>query len=611
METPARKVLRETFGFHEFRAPQEDIIEHLIAGNDAFVLLPTGSGKSLCYQIPALVRPGMALIVSPLQALMDNQVAALRSNGVKASAFHSGLTTKQANIVRTELERGELKLLYVSPERLMNEWFPELLSKLEIALIAVDEAHCVSAWGHDFRPEYLRLREVFKHHPGVPRIALTATADVPTRADIVARLDMRQARSFHTGFDRPNIRYRIVIKSDPHEQLWRFLREGHEGSTGIVYRTTRDAVEETAEWLARKGLKAVPYHAGMPDRERSKNLTRFLEEDGVVMVATIAFGMGIDKPDVRFVAHLDLPKNVEGYYQETGRAGRDGLASEAWMAYGMKDLMVHLRFIDSSDADDAYKRILRTKLNALLAICETTGCRRQAILGYFGQNLAEPCGNCDTCLEPVQGWDATIAAQKALSAMVRTGGWFGNRHVIDVLRGEKTDKVAERHHHELPTFGVGKDLAEKTWTSVIRQLVANGYAAPPPERAWSLMPTETGMEVLRGKRTVQMREESVTVKKTAKVKKRGKSVATYASAAGESDEDIGLYEKLRSLRGTIAKSMGVPPYVVFSDATLRDMVRKRPTDLRGFLEVDGVGPTKAQRHGDEFLAILGGSGDMG
>jgi ATP-dependent DNA helicase RecQ len=554
----------------------------------------------LCFQIPALVRPGIAIVVSPLQALMDNQVSALRQNGVKAGAYHSGLSSAEASKVRSALEFNELDLLYVSPERLLTDWFLELLSEKKVSLFAIDEAHCVSQWGHDFRPEFLQLARVLAQHPGVPRIALTATADAPTQADIMERLGMQSAHVFRTGFDRPNIRYRIVNKKDPHEQLLRFVRDEHAGETGIVYRTTRKSVEETEAFLRKNGINAFAYHAGISDRIRSKNLSTFLQEDGVVMVATIAFGMGIDKPDVRFVAHLDLPKNVESYYQETGRAGRDGLPSNAWMCYGMKDLMVHLQLISSSEADEPYKQVLRKKLNSLLAICETTGCRRKSLLGYFGQELTEPCGNCDTCLEPVEGWDATIAVQKALSAMVRTQGWFGNKHIVDILIGDANEKVKARGHHELPTFGIGKDIDPKTWSSVIRQIVAQDLALPPGERTWSLLPTAEGMEVLRGKRTVTLRKEPEKTKSSRVKKKSTKGLL----AQGMDNADADLYEALRQLRSRLAKEADVAAYIIFPDATLLQMAKAKPTSESMLLEVSGVGPRKAERYGEAFLQII-------
>jgi ATP-dependent DNA helicase RecQ len=554
----------------------------------------------LCFQIPALVRPGIAIVVSPLQALMDNQVSALRQNGVKAGAYHSGLSSAEASKVRSALEFNELDLLYVSPERLLTDWFLELLSEKKVSLFAIDEAHCVSQWGHDFRPEFLQLARVLAQHPGVPRIALTATADAPTQADIMERLGMQSAHVFRTGFDRPNIRYRIVNKKDPHEQLLRFVRDEHAGETGIVYRTTRKSVEETEAFLRKNGINAFAYHAGISDRIRSKNLSTFLQEDGVVMVATIAFGMWIDKPDVRFVAHLDLPKNVESYYQETGRAGRDGLPSNAWMCYGMKDLMVHLQLISSSEADEPYKQVLRKKLNSLLAICETTGCRRKSLLGYFGQELTEPCGNCDTCLEPVEGWDATIAVQKALSAMVRTQGWFGNKHIVDILIGDANEKVKARGHHELPTFGIGKDIDPKTWSSVIRQIVAQDLALPPGERTWSLLPTAEGMEVLRGKRTVTLRKEPEKTKSSRVKKKSTKGLL----AQGMDNADADLYEALRQLRSRLAKEADVAAYIIFPDATLLQMAKAKPTSESMLLEVSGVGPRKAERYGEAFLQII-------
>jgi ATP-dependent DNA helicase RecQ len=626
MSAETRKILQDVFGFHAFRGQQEAVIDHVTAGGNAFCLMPTGAGKSLCYQVPALARKGVGLVVSPLQALMDNQVAGLKQYGVRAGAFHSGLDAKEARRVRAALAIEDLDLLYVSPERLTTDWFVEMLDSMNIALFAVDEAHCVSQWGHDFRPEYRQLRRLLDAHPEVPRIALTATADGPTQKDVREQLGLSDSQVFHTGFDRPNIRYRIVGKSEPREQLLRFIREEHEGDAGIVYRTTRADTEQTAEWLKKQGISALPYHAGLSDGQRTSALKAFMREEGTVIVATVAFGMGIDKPDVRFVAHLDLPKNVESYYQETGRAGRDGLPSNAFMCYGMRDLMMHMQLIQSSDANDDYKAVLRRKLDALLAICETAACRRQALLGYFGQSLAEPCGNCDTCLEPVQGWNATEAVQKALSAMVRTGGWFGTQHVIDVLLGKATDKILAKGHQHLPTFGVGKEIDIRQWSSLFRQIVAQGFAEPPPDREWSLWPTEKGREVLRGKVTVTLRNEVPAGggKAKGRAKKAPRGGASGASAYGEeasaksegrkgkSGEGWGalrgeaaeLFTRLKVLRSKLAREQGVPSYLVFNDATLMDMCRIQPQNKTEFLTVDGVGPKKAERYGEVFLAAI-------
>lgn len=614
MSAETRRILLEVFGFHAFRGQQEAVIDHVVAGGNAFCLMPTGAGKSLCYQIPALARPGLGLVISPLQALMDNQVAGLRQYGVRAGAFHSGLASAEAREVRSALAAGTLDMLYVSPERLVTDWFVDMLANMPLALFAVDEAHCVSQWGHDFRPEYRQLRRIMDERPDVPRIALTATADGPTQKDVREQLGLTDAPVFHTGFDRPNIRYRIVVKDEPREQLLRFIRDEHDGDAGIVYRTTRAETEETASWLKAKGITAMAYHAGMSDSQRAAALKAFMREEGVVMVATVAFGMGIDKPDVRFVAHLDLPKNVESYYQETGRAGRDGLPSNAFMCYGMRDLMLHLQLIQNSEASDEYKAVLRRKLDALLAICETASCRRQVLLGYFGQALADPCGNCDTCLEPVQGWDATQAVQKALSAMVRTGGWFGTQHLIDILQGKATDKVLAREHHKLPTFGVGKDLDARVWSSVFRQLVAKGLAEPPAEREWSLLPTEKGREVLRGNLSVTLRSEPQSRSKTKPSRSSIAGRGRLGGAAGGKEgwgplqgEAADLFIRLKVLRSKLAREQSVPAYVVFSDATLMDMCRILPKNRTEFLTVDGVGPKKADRYAEAFLEALQGN----
>jgi len=602
MSQESRKALKEFFGYDQFRGPQEEIIDHVIAGKNAFVLMPTGAGKSICFQIPAILRQGMAIVVSPLQALMDDQVQALRRNGVRAGAFHSGLTGSQAMRIKQEIEEGDLDLLYVSPERLLTDWFPNLLTHISIALFAVDEAHCVSQWGHDFRPEFLQISRLFRKFPHVPIIALTATADAPTQQDILERLQLQNARVFKTGFDRPNIRYRIVNKKEPHDQLLKFLQNEHQDESGIVYRTTRKGVEETAEFLVKNGIHAYAYHAGMGDRQRERNLKAFLQEDGVVMVATIAFGMGIDKPDVRFVAHLDLPKNVESYYQETGRAGRDGLPSNAWMCYGMRDLVVHNQLIENSEANDEYKQVLRSKLNSLLSICETTQCRRKSILSYFGETLEEDCGNCDTCLEPVQGWDGTIAAQKALSAMVRTGSWFGNQHLIDILQGNATEKVVARSHQTLPTYGVGKDLETRTWNSVFRQLVAQGFAQPHPERNWAFQPTATGLDILKGKLTVNLRKEESPAKSSTKKSRDKKSKNLLSQSL--TTEQAQLFEALRALRHKLAKEEQVAAFVIFPDATLLEMAKIAPSSEAELLNVTGVGPRKIARYGEAFLQVI-------
>ena len=568
-------------------------MRHVVAGGDAVVLFPTGAGKSLCYQVPALCRPGVAIIVSPLIALMRDQVEALRQQGVEAAALNSALSADEQRDVRDKLYSGELKLLYVAPERLMTPGFQQMLRDAPISLFAIDEAHCVSQWGHDFRPEYRQLSQIAESFPGVPRMALTATADPLTRADIIERLQLKEGRVFAASFDRPNISYTITRRDNGRDQLRQFLAR-HEGKSGIVYCLSRRKVEETAEWLNEKGIRALPYHAGMDARIRSKNQDAFLTEDNLALVATVAFGMGIDKPDVRYVAHLDMPGSVEAYYQETGRAGRDGEPSEAWMAFGLGDVAQRSRMIGQGDAPEEVKRIERTKLNALLAICETTSCRRQSILAHFGEAHPGNCGNCDNCLAPAETWDATEAAKMALSAIYRTGQSFGAGHVIDVLRGKTTDKVINFSHNNLAVFEVGKDIDQKTWQSVIRQLTAMGFIHVDSEFG-ALKLTEASRPVLRGEQPVHLRKEAP---------KQTKKDARREKAAAMGDEAQGLFTNLRAERARIAKAQGVPPYVVFHDSTLRAMAEARPSTLEEMSNLPGIGQAKLTRYGASFLAVL-------
>ena len=592
MDSPS-DVLNEVFGYASFRGHQEQVIEHVAHGGDALVLMPTGSGKSLCYQIPALLREGVGVVVSPLISLMQDQVAALAELGVRAAFLNSTLSGAQAAAVEGRVRRGEVDLLYVAPERLMMERCLDLLAQSRLALVAIDEAHCVSQWGHDFRPEYLQLSVLHERFPGVPRIALTATADAQTRAEILARLELGEARVFVSSFDRPNIRYRIVEKDDARRQLLDFIRAEHAGEAGIVYCLSRRKVDETAAFLESEGIAALAYHAGMEGEARRRHQERFQREDAVVMVATIAFGMGIDKPDVRFVAHLDLPKSVEGYYQETGRAGRDGLPADAWMAYGLQDVVQLRRMIDESQAGEAQKRIQAAKLDAMLGLCETAECRRVRLLGYFGE-AAAPCGNCDTCLDPPATFEGTQAAQQLLSCVYRTGQRFGAMHVIDVLRGEASAKVTQRGHDKLSTFGIGAERSGREWRAIVRQCIALGLLHVDHDAYGALRLTAESRPVLKGERSVALR--------TWREAKR--SARRNAFAEGLSAEAQALFGRLRAWRVEAARRHGVPAYVIFHDATLREIARGRPSSLEALRGISGVGAKKLDAYGAEIVGLV-------
>ena len=602
--SPALQTLRRVFGFEAFRGAQEEIVEHVVGGGDALVLMPTGGGKSLCYQLPALLRPGVAVVVSPLIALMQDQVAALRQAGVRAAFLNSSLEREAATEVENDLRGQRLDLVYVAPERLLTERFLALLDGIAdnggLALFAIDEAHCVSQWGHDFRPEYIQLAILHRRWPSVPRIALTATADQQTRREIIERLGLDAARVFVASFDRPNIRYSVVERNNPRRQLIDFLST-HRGEAGIVYCLSRRKVDETAEWLARQGIAALPYHAGLEQTIRQTNQQRFQREDGIVMVATIAFGMGIDKPDVRFVAHLDLPKSLEAYYQETGRAGRDGEPAEAWMTYGLNDVVIHRMRIDESVAGDEQKHIERGKLDALLAWCETMQCRRRVLLSYFGEESVA-CGNCDTCLEPPESWDGSIAAQKAMSAALRTEQRFGAGHLIDILRGKTTEKVLQFGHDRLPTFAAGADLDEAAWRSVFRQLLAAGLLRADAEAYGALRLTDAARPVLKGEQALNLRRAAtrrrVRGKESAPVL-RHPGAETLLDAA-----DQELFEALRLWRAETARTQGVPAYVILHDRSLREIASRRPTDITELLDIPGIGAAKADRYAEALLRLV-------
>ncbi len=594
--SPAQHLLSSVFGYDAFRGNQQDIVEHVAAGNDALVLMPTGGGKSLCYQIPALLRDGTGIVISPLIALMQDQVEALRQAGVRAEFLNSTLDAETAARVERGLLAGEIELLYVAPERLLTGRFLSLLDRSRIALFAIDEAHCVSQWGHDFRPEYRQLTVLHERWPEVPRIALTATADPPTQREIAERLDLAQARHFVSSFDRPNIRYTVVQKDNAKSQLLDFLR-AHRDQAGIVYCLSRRKVEETAGFLCEKGFNALPYHAGLPAEVRATNQRRFLREDGIVMCATIAFGMGIDKPDVRFVAHTDLPKSMEGYYQETGRAGRDGEPSEAWLCYGLGDVVLLKQMIEQGEATEERKQLERAKLDHLLGYCESMQCRRQVLLAGFGETYAQPCGNCDNCLSPPAAWDATIPAQKALSCVYRSGQRFGVGHLIDILRGSETDRIKQLGHDQLSTYGIGRDLDSRAWRGVFRQLVAASLLEVDAEGHGGLRLTDASRDVLKGRRQVMMRRD------TTSAATRDRSSAPRTGLPVQ-PQDLALFNALRGLRAELAREQNVPAFVIFHDSTLRNIAEQRPTSVDALARVGGIGGSKLARYGQRLVEIV-------
>ncbi len=587
--------LRATFGYDSFRPPQDQVIATLLRGDDALVLMPTGGGKSLCFQLPSLLREGVGVVVSPLIALMQDQVQSLLQQGIRAAYLNSSLDLEAVRGVEDALRNNELDLLYIAPERLLQPRTLGLLQSCRLALFAIDEAHCVSQWGHDFRPEYLKLSVLHEQFPAIPRIALTATADERTRQEIIHRLALEEAAVFERGFDRPNIRYRIAQKQNARQQLKTFIETEHNEDAGIVYCLSRRKVDETAQWLKEQGWDAVPYHAGLSAQQRQANQHRFLAEEGVIVVATIAFGMGIDKPNVRFVAHLDLPKSIEAYYQETGRAGRDGEPADAWMVYGLQDVIFLRQMLEGGDAGELQKQIERQRLEAMLGLCEITSCRRQSLLKYFGEADHPACGNCDTCIDPVQTWDGTEAARKALSTVYRTGQRFGVNHVVDVLLGKATEKVTANQHEQLSTFGIGKDLVVDEWRSLFRQLVARGLLDVDIDGYGALKLSASCRPLLKGDESIQLRRDK------RPVGRRGVRVASHERFSGEERE---LWQALRGLRRDLADEQDVPPYVIFNDATLVEMIEKRPVTLTALNQISGVGKRKLERYGDIFLDVM-------
>ena len=597
MSQTAVDLLQSLYGYDRFRGHQAEIIEHVRAGNSALVLMPTGGGKSLCYQIPALLRDGVGIIISPLIALMQDQVDAMQQLGVRAAFLNSSLDHSEQNRIEQQLLAGELDLLYIAPERLVQSYTLDLISRCTLALFAIDGAHCVSQWGHDFRSDYLSLSLLQERFPDVPRVALTATADVRTRSEIIERLSLVGASSFISGFDRPNIRYGIANKISAKKQLLDFLRQ-RKNEAGIVYCLSRKKVEDTAAWLTEQGFTALPYHAGLPGQLRQTHQKRFLREDGVIIVATIAFGMGIDKPDVRFVAHLDLPKSIEAYYQETGRAGRDGQPADAWMIYGLQDVVRLQQMVQGSEGSEQFKRAERHKLDAMLGLCEVTSCRRKVLLNYFADNAPEHCGNCDNCQIPPQTWDATEAAQKLLSTVYRSGQRFGAMHVMDILQGKETEKVLQHQHHQLSTFGIGKEIHDAQWRSLIRQLVVRGLLKVDIEGYSALQLTDLCRPVLKGEQSLFLRIEEI---KAPSIKKAGSKSARKAQIPPEDQE---LWDELRECRKMLADEHNVPPYVIFHDATLKEMLDTLPTSDAELLTITGVGESKLEKYGADFLSVL-------
>lgn len=606
MNTPLQ-VLQTTFGYNQFRGAQQAIVEHVCDGGDALVLMPTGGGKSLCYQIPALIRDGLAIIVSPLIALMQNQVEALQQLGIEAAFLNSSLSAEQNAQTTQHILAGNIKLLYVAPERLTVNSFLSLLDEvnthLGVALFAIDEAHCVSQWGHDFRPEYRQLRILHDRFPHVPRIALTATADAPTRQEIVEELSLQNAEQFVASFDRPNIHYRVTQKNNARQQLLQFLEREHANDAGIIYCLSRKKVKETAAWLSEKGWHALPYHAGLDIKLREKNQRQFLRDEGVIMVATIAFGMGIDKPNVRFVAHLDLPKSMEGYYQETGRAGRDGLNANAWMAYGLSDVVFMRQMLDNGDASEERKHLERQKLDALLGFCESTSCRHQTLLRYFGEAHPGDCGQCDNCLTPVDTWDATEAAQMALSCVYRTGQRFGVVHLIDVLLGKTNDKIQQFNHHTISTFGIGKAYPASQWSSIFRQLVAVGFLAADTQAYGGLKLSDAASPVLKGEKSVWLRQDIAPETLKRNTLSKAERISRSKEAFEGTNEDP-LWLALKAERLRLAREQGVPPYLIFHDSTLLEIMHQKPQSLDDFANISGVGQAKLMKYADAFLAVL-------